>query len=37
MIQIVPEKYSTELCVICMDEKNIAKIKKTWKKYKRLN
>ena len=25
MIQIVPEKYSTELCVICMDEKNIAK------------
>ena len=25
MIQIVPEKYSTELCVICMDEKNIPK------------
>lgn len=25
MIQIVPEKYSSELCVICMDEKNIAK------------
>ena len=25
MIQIVPEKHSSELCVICMDEKNIVK------------